>query len=479
MARQPQSRNARTSSTAGLALLSSMIGHASAQTLRDIDPERDFGGETTEQAAYEFVRSHFDTYQVLPSARVVRENTGIRLPEVEADQPPDYYYRRVKQRAMVRNIMEPYNQLQEGLQNPRSGMQAIEDAIDNMASVKSRFINRGTGIELSDALLEQVMAKSMARRMSGGTLSGITTGYDALDVAMDGYNREDLVVWVGRPGRGKSWILLKQAHAAWTSGYKPLYISMEMGGEQNMRRILGIHSGVNPTLIKRGQIGTLALPHLESKVAELLGQRPLHMVTANFSRTVDQIANFIDTYTPDIVFIDAGYLLSPKKKRFGSGGRRETISDVIEELKELAANSRIPFVITVQFNRNAEQRRRGANQRREDGERIAIDPLAHLSLAEIGETDVIGQAATHVLGIEYPPQPVHKDMCRVFGFLKGREGESGWWACRYMMRQNSPIDLSLIQPGDPIYQQIIAGAAAGSPQHRQAGQRSAAMRIQR
>jgi replicative DNA helicase len=398
---------------------------------------------------------------------------------VESDQPPEYYYRRVRQRAMVRGIMEPYNLLQEGLQNPRTGMSDIEEAIDQLGAVKSRFVNRGSGIELSDALLEQVMQKSIARRMSGGVLTGIPTGYTSLDLTMDGYNREDLVVWVGRPGRGKSWLLLKQAHAAWTAGYKPLYISMEMGGEQNMRRILGIHSGVNPTLIKRGQVGTLALPHLERKVAELLDQRPLHMVTANFSRTVDQIANFIDNYTPDIVFIDAGYLLSPKKKRFGSSGRRETISDVIEELKELAANSRIPFVITVQFNRNAEQRRRGANQRREGGERVAVDPLAHLSLAEIGETDVIGQAATHVLGIEYPPQPLNKDTCRVFGFLKGREGESGWWACRYMQRQNSPIDLSLIQPSDPIYQQIIAGASAGSPQNRQAGQRSAAMRIQR
>src|SRR6056297_2003526 len=106
MARRP---SARSGSTAGMALLSSVIVHASAQTLRDIDPDRDLGREETERAAYEFIRSHFDEHRVLPTLRIVRENTGIRLPEVERDQPPEYYYRRVRQRAMVRGIMDPYN----------------------------------------------------------------------------------------------------------------------------------------------------------------------------------------------------------------------------------------------------------------------------------------------------------------------------------------------------------------------------------
>lgn len=463
-------------------LLSSVLENLSARVLRDIDPALHFSGDRNEQAAYEFIYGHFTEHQVLPTFAIVRENTGITLPSLEPDsegnqQPPEYYMERVRQRAMTRNILDPYNRLQEALQTPQTTVQEMDEAIEDLYRIKHSFLRSGTGLELSDGLIREVLAQSRARLMSSGTITGITTGYLPLDVAMDGYNRDDLVVWVGRPGRGKSWLLLKQCHSAWVAGYKPLYISMEMGGLQNMRRLIGIHSGINPTLIKRGQVDTLAQPILDRAAAELLEQRPLHMVTANFSRDVASIANFIDEYQPDICYIDAGYLLSPKKKRFGSGGRRETISDVIEELKELGVNTGIPIVITVQFNRTAEQRRRGGNQSRRDGQPVEINPIAHLSLAEIGETDVIGQTASHVLGIEYPPFPLPNNLYRVFGFLKGREGETGWWATNYMQSQSSPVNLDLLPPDDPAYQ-LIRSAGQGGARQRPTGQRSAAMNLQ-
>lgn len=439
-------------------MLAAVIAETSVSSLRDIDPEihLDDNERGFEQQAYNFIRAHHDEHRVLPSRDVIEENTGIVLPD--AEEPVGYYFRRVRERALTRNIMEPYNRLQEALQNPKRMMAEAEEAINDMAAVKSRFLDAGTGIETSDTLLEEIVAEMEMRRMSSGVLRGIPTGYQPLDHEMDGYNRGDLVVWVGRPGRSKSWFLLKQCHAAWAAGYKPLYISMEMGGVQNMRRILGIHSGINPTFIKRGAIQTLARPNFDQKLHELMELRPLHMVTANFSRTVDQIANFIDTHNPDIVFIDAGYLLSPKKKRFGSGGRRETISDVIEELKELASNSDRPFVLTVQFNRQAEHRRRAGG----GGDAANFNPIAHLSLAEIGETDVIGQTATHVLGIEFPPAPLPVNSHRVFGFLKGREGENGWWLTKFMQSQQAPVDLSIVNPSDPAYVAVMAAAAAAA-----------------
>lgn len=425
-------------------LLSAIVANVQMNAFRSIDPELLLQGRE-ELRVHSFIQQHHDQYRVVPNAEVIADNTGIILPEVS--QPVDYYMTRVQERAMFNNISEPYNRLQDALSNPRKRMDDMKNAIDELGRVKARFIDAGRGIETSDHLIAEVVRLSEERRMSGGIVQGITTGYEELDLTMDGYNNEDLVVWVGRPGRSKSWVLLKQAHAAWTAGYKPLYVSMEMGGVQNMRRIIGIHSGINPTFIKRGQIQTLARPFFDRAVHELLEQRPLHMVTANFSRTVDQIASFIEQYTPDIVFIDAGYLLSPRKKRYGSSGRRETISDVIEELKELAANSGIPFVITVQFNRQAEHRRRAGS-----GE--SFNPIAHLSLAEIGETDVIGQTATHVLGIEFPPDPLGRDDYRCFGFLKGREGESGWWLTRFIPTQHSVVDLSLVPRTDPIYEAV-------------------------
>ena len=436
-------------------LVSAIIQHKAVNVLRDVDPELllEVGPE---RESFLYARRHFDENRTLPTAATLADNTGIVLPPT--DEPPSYHFRRCRERGLTIQIMEPYNRLQEALQNPRKRMRSMQNAIEDLYREKLRFIDSGTGIEGGDQLLHEVRRTSYEATMRSGVLQGITTGYAELDATMDGYNPGDLVVWVGRPGRSKSWLLLKQAHAGWVTGHRPLYISMEMGGVQNMRRLIGIHSGINPTFIKKGQIQTLARPIFERAINELLEQRPLHMVTANFSRTVDQIANFIDQYQPSIVYIDAGYLLTPRKKRYGSGGRRETISDVIEELKELGANSGIPIVLTVQFNRQAEHRRRSA-----DG--AGFNPIAHLSLAEIGETDVIGQTASHVLGIEFPPAPLSNNSHRVIGFLKGREGESGWWLTKFMETQYSPVNLDIVSRDDPVYQ-LIANHARENSQNR-------------
>lgn len=398
------------------------------------------------------------------------ENTGVVLPEV--DQPSSYYMRRVMERAFAQGLHEPYGELADALQNPRQSIARMTEAIDSMSRLRQQFMTADSSVETQDSLIDAMQHDYNEAARLYGSLRGLPTGWSELDYVLGGYQPQDLIVWVARPGRGKSWFLLKQFHAAWQAGYKPLYISNEMGGLQNMRRLYGVETGVNPTFIREGRLGTLARRRFDQRLQEMRDRPPLLMATANFERTVDSVANFIDEHTPDIVYIDAGYLLKPRKVRYGSGGRRETVSDVIEELKELANNAGIPFVITVQFNRTAEQRRRGSS-RGSTG-----SPIAHLGLDVIGETDVIAQAASHVLGMELPPPMLNQQAYRVFGFLKGREGEDGWWLANYMATKTAPIDLGIVERPNPLYEQIARGMSpAGRPEQTPPHQRSQLMRI--
>lgn len=157
------------------------------------------------------------------------------------------------------------------------------------------------------------------------------------------------------------------------------------------------------------------------------------------------------------MYTDAAYLFKPERKRSGSGSRRETIGDVVEELKRITADAKKPIVGTVQFNRQAEDRRRGANARRreeaqsEDGEEAAprpFNPIAHLDLDVIGETDVIGQSVSHAIGMDFAPDPFSREM-RAFGFLKGREGEDGSWLCNYPRTQSDRINMDIVPMDDP------------------------------
>ena len=249
-----------------------------------------------------------------------------------------------------------------------------------------------------------------------------------------------------------SWLLLYQCYKAWAAGHKVLYVSNEMEGRASMRRMVGIHSRINPNLIRTGTVSTHSQDLVRRAIAEMNEITPMQMVTANFDRSVPQVESYMDQYEPDVCMIDAGYLLRPQKKRYGSSGRRETISDVAEELKALAADKHRPIVSTMQFNREAEQRRRASmsrqRERGQSGDNRRINPIAHLGVEVIGETDVVGQSASHVFGMDIGPSPFEKSI-RVFGLLKGREGEDGSWYCNYPETRTSPIDLSLLPYDDP------------------------------
>lgn len=426
--------------TVGIHLVLAIVKEKSRARLLEIP--REFLRTDEERELYDFVRRHVSTHNKFPAFGTIRKRFAVTgIPK----EPPSYYYEEASKRAFYNLIRDPYAKLGESFQGSSSDIPSMLEIIDEMASIRRRFSPEQGGIEDSRALLDEVLNEFEDASTYHG-LRGVTTGWDAVDDVMGGYNSSDLCIWVGRPGRGKSWLLLHQCYEAWKAENRVLYISMEMEGKASMRRMVGLHSRINPNLIKTGTVSTQSQPLVRRAIEEMREINPLYMVTANFERTVPQVEAYIEQYDPDIVYLDAAYLLQPEKKRYGSSGRRESISDVVEELKALASNAKRPLVGTVQFNRQAEQRKRARSQERNEGHRI--NPIAHLGLDVIGETDVISQSASHVFGIDLGLAPYEKST-RAFGFIKGREGEDGYWYCNYPDNRTAPIDLSLLEPDDP------------------------------
>lgn len=452
--------------TVGIDLLAAIRRHKSRAALHELHDEL---FTDAERPVYHFLRDYVAEHHQFPAPQTVRRETSVTLPKTV--EPHTYYLRDVRNRALYNSIRDPFTRLADALQSTgRPDMGEAIDAIQAMHAASTRFVGSGSGIETSASVIERVRAEFHEAQLNHD-LRGVTSGWAEVDEATLGYQAEDLITWVGRPGRGKSWLLIKQAYAAWRAGHRVLFISMEMSAEAIMRRMVGLHSRINPHLIRAGLVQTLAVPLVEAAFREMQEVNPIDICTANFNRSVDQIQAFVERYMPDIIFVDASYLLTPQKKRFGSSGRRETISDTTEEMKQLASNAHRPVVQTVQFNRTAEQRRRGAHNRSEGGDgdgeqrRGPVNPIAHLGLDVIGETDVISQASSHVFGIDLPP--MYQREMRVFGFLKGREGEDGFWYCNYPPTRLAPINLDIVRPDDPRIIAINDNRDDEGPRRRQ------------
>jgi hypothetical protein len=424
----------------GIELLSALRRAGSTAAVREV-PET-FFIEDDERAAFVWMRDHVAQFRAFPNPDLFFRQTGIRT--LNVSQPVSFYIDEARKRSLYNVLTEPFGQMRDAIEgmNP----DAMVEIARAMVQASAQLAAKGTDYIPLEAALEQVMTDfELAQRSIG--MRGITSGWSYVDEQTGGWQNDDLISLVGRIGVGKTYIILFFAYSAWRAGYSVLLNTNELGTLQLARRVFGIHSRINPTLIRKGMISTVVARTLRSQASAMLHGVPFNIVAGGFRKSVTTVRAVAEATLPDIILVDAAYLLEPEKKRRGSEGRRETVSDTIEDLKRVVMDLNRPLIQSVQFNRKAETVRTRDNSQ-------SNDPTAHLTLAKIGETDVIGQASSLAIGMAmaYPPM---ERIRRWFRFMKGREGESGVWQSKY---EHSPVDFSIVSVGEPR-----GGAVAEQP----------------
>jgi replicative DNA helicase len=400
----------------GLLLLRAVID-AGSQTHFGLLTERLFYGEET--TAYGIIKEHLTGYGSFPSLDTLNSR-GVLLSNYTAVEPVEYYLNRCRIRAKIGIMNTSINTISPLLAGKR-----VEEAITTLSSAmaEARALDGILHNADMDHQLEFVLSSSLSRRFSS-ELEGIPMGYDILDrVTEGGAQPGDLVIVVARPNIGKSWMLLKMMQGAWRANHSCLFASMEMSLPAITRRFAGLETGINPNIIRSGRLSHYAIDALEEVRDRLFSVVPIKLLCGSEVSTVGQLDAMIQLYTPDIAYVDSGYLLQPERKRKGSESRRESISDVIEELKAVAVRRNIPIVSTVQFNREV----------RRTSKKVSLD------MAQIAETDVIGRTASVVIGM------TGRGNKRTFEIMKNRDGRVGdKFTINFL---HEPVDLSFCHEG--------------------------------
>jgi replicative DNA helicase len=361
------------------------------------------------------------------------------FPLLLVHEPLTFYFENAKNRAAYQLAQEPAKALVEALTD--KNMPRFFEQFDRLAELRKTLLLQETPVKNFSQLMEDVWADYALAQMAGD-IRGVPTGWPTCDAAMGGHMAGDLNALIGRIGEGKSYMLFRMAHHGWfderQGGHNTLVVTNELSMLQTGQRLAGLHTAINPRLIRRGRLSTITERQVREHLAHLRDGVRFDVVAGNFRKSVPAIKAIVEDNEPDIVYVDAAYLLVPEKKRYGAGGRRETIADVAEELAAFSKDINRPIVITVQFNRQAVKPQRQRGQQQDQQNR---NPIAHLTLERIGETDVIGQVCSVVMGIARWDPPFQHTR-RWIGFLKGREGEVGYWATNY--RFSPTVDMAEI-----------------------------------
>jgi replicative DNA helicase len=179
-----------------------------------------------------------------------------------------------------------------------------------------------------------------------GKMLGIPMGIKTIDDALFGFQREQLITFVGRQKAGKSYLLMYAAINAHRYGATPLFVSFEMSNDEQAARHDALIAKVDHSALVRGD----STESMRKKVEKALGRRKnMHpfILSSDSSgaNTVSALSAKIEQYHPDILFVDGVYLMEDEM-----GGRddREKLTNITRSLKRLAQRTRIPVVMSTQ-----------------------------------------------------------------------------------------------------------------------------------
>ena len=353
----------------------------------------------TERPLYDFVITHTNRYGQLPSVATL-EQGGFELPEVS--DSPLFYLDRIFLRGQFNAINDLHPAFRDAL-IARNVPVAVERLREMVNAVSPLQNTEQSSTTLHSEITGVVEDYDQRRHQSG--LAGITLGWDTLDEATLGAMGGDIIVIVGRPSMGKSWMLFEMAFNAWTRGSSIAIISMEMSKKQVVRRWMGRHLGINPNLIRAGQLSAWAERDIHQYTEMTRDMPRISIISGDMEKNISVIEDTIREWSPDIIYVDAAYLLTP------SGGGKyqskwESIAKVVSDLKKLAIRYNRPIVISMQLNRNQKTKNN-----------------ADVDMGDIAGSDSVGQDASVIIAIQQGIAP-HESSRRQLTVLKNREGEN-------------------------------------------------------
>lgn len=281
----------------------------------------------------------------------------------------EYYGRIVESTAMLRQTISVAGKIAALAYEPGAdGKETILRAEQLLMEVSNRQRSGGGFLELSE-LIGTYMSdmERMAAQFARGVVTGAPTGFPMLDRLTGGWQPSDLITVAGRPGQGKTALLLAflrtLALEASENGWICLFYSMEMAWRQIVNRLLSMESGIDQSRLRIANLreqddewGELVRAGDRYPVGRVyIDDRPRRDVAE-----IRQSARRFQMEHPNeriIVFVDYMQLAHAKRS---DGRLYESMVDETTEisgaLKGLARELNCPLVALAQLSRAVEQR---------------------------------------------------------------------------------------------------------------------------
>ncbi len=237
----------------------------------------------------------------------------------------------------------------------------LDRAEQNLFAVAEQ--NLGKGVQSMGQLMTKAFKQleEISGKVDG--LTGVPSGFTALDRLTSGWQSSDLVIVAARPGMGKTSFTLAVARNAAVDFKKGVaFFSLEMSNLQLVNRLISMEAGVSSEMLRQGKLPKEDLAKLQHKLHNL-SEAPIFIDDTpglNVFELRAKCRRLKMQHDIQLIVIDYLQLMTATTDNKGSN-REQEISTISRSLKALAKELNVPVIALSQLSRQVEVR--GGNKK--------------------------------------------------------------------------------------------------------------------
>lgn len=374
--------------------------------------------------AYKFLVAHAIKHGTMPDATTFEvHNTQ---PVVTVEEPATYYLNVLKSTYIEKHLQKMETKLANLMQESTDDLRG-EAAFKIVTDTVSELVAQQSGsktVNMADSW--EHLLRAYKKKIYKESELFMKLGWPAFDDASGGLDRGDVVSICGRPGQGKTMLMLYAAAYGWkkygksSPDHTRLFVSMEMDPLLIEQRLASVLTGLPMNRIKNAGLTTPQMKHLKATMQDVkTWESQFHIVDGNLAASVADIRARALQLKPAAIFIDGAYLLKSANEK----DRYQKVANNADAIKrELSGIA--PVICSWQLSREAAKLKKG--------EKPGLEHIAH--------ADAIGQISSVVMALfdkvtvkegenakmkQLTQQPVTNPKQKEVDILKGRSGESG------------------------------------------------------
>ncbi|MGH1707562.1 replicative DNA helicase [Enterococcus gallinarum] len=266
-----------------------------------------------------------------------------------------YYAKIVDDKATLRNLIQTASRIvTKGFEQDEDVQSIVDQAEKSILEVSEK--RNSNGFQSIADVLNRTIENIDQLAQNNEEITGLPTGYAALDKMTAGLQKEELIILAARPAVGKTAFALNIAQNVGTKTDCSVAIfSLEMGAESLVNRMLCAEGSIEASHLRTGQLSEEEWRNLIVAMGSLsnasiyIDDTPgikISEIRARCRKLAQEKGNL------GLILIDYLQLIEGT----GRENRQQEVSEISRQLKKLAKELKVPVIALSQLSRGVEQR---------------------------------------------------------------------------------------------------------------------------